>query len=333
MRHFLAVAAWFSWFSLFAAGGAGALERLLNLRTAGSPRGYAEAAEAVRREAESGGILQRYVLALVAADENAPSAAKLSEATRIKYLEESRPRIRKLAETKNNALAWYLLSMEKNDSELLKKAADGGNVQALNAWGTMTLTKAMEPSVRSDTNAFAKATREGFLCFRRAATKSDANAFCNLGICYLRGLGCERNAALALAAFRAAAEAGHTEAMNNVGGLYRDGVGTIKSPVKAVRWFAKSAEMGNAYGQLNHALALLRGEGESKDVVRAIELLKASAAQGTAEAMDCLSSCYEKGIGGPPDSMQSLVWMMRARAARGDGPAANWLQKNGYSKR
>lgn len=333
MRRLLAIVCLGSSLSLFGGGSADALQRLLNLRTAGSPRGYAEAAEAVRREAEAGGVLQQYVIALVAADENAPRAAKLSEARRLKYLEDNRPRIRKLAETKNNALAWYLLSMERNDPELLKRAADGGNVQALNAWGTMTLTKAMESDRRTDTNAFEKAARESFLCFRRAAAKSDPNGFCNLGTCYLQGLGCEKNAALAVGAFRAAAEAGHTEAMNNVGGLYRDGVGTVRSSVKAAKWFAKSAEMGNSYGQLNFALALLRGEGEPKDEMRAVELLKASAAQGNADAMACLSECSEKGLGTAKDSMQSLVWMMRARAARGDGPAAKWLEKNGYPKR
>ena len=331
MRWFLSIACLVLSLSLFGAGSADALQRLLNLRTAGSPRGYAEAAETVRREAEAGGGLQQYVIALVAADENAPRTAKLSEARRLKYLDENRPRIRRLAETKNNALAWYLLSMENNDADLLKKAVDGGNVQALNAWGTMTLMKAMEN--RSDTNAFAKAARESFFCFRRAAAKSDPNGFCNLGTCYLQGLGCERNVALALGAFRAAAEAGHTEAMNNVGGLYRDGVGTVKSAMKAAKWFAKSAEMGNSYGQLNFALALLRGEGESRDETRAVELLKASAAQGNADAMDCLAECCEKGLGTERDSMQSLVWTMRARAARGDGPAAKWLEKNGYPKR
>lgn len=332
MRSLLAIACLALSLSLFGASSADALQRLLNLRTAGSPRGYAEAAETVRREAEAGGVLQQYVIALVAADENAPRVAKLSETRRLKYLEENRPRIRKLAETKNNALAWYLLSMENNDPELLKKAVDGGNVQALNAWGTMTLMKAMANRA-TDTNAFATAAREGFLCFRRAAAKSDPNGFCNLGTCYLQGLGCERNVALALGAFRAAAEAGHTEAMNNVGGLYRDGIGTVRSPAKAAKWFAKSAEMGNSYGQLNFALALLRGEGESKDEARAVELLKASAAQGNADAMECLAECSEKGIGTAKDSMQSLVWTMRARTARGDAPAAKWLEKNGYSRR
>ena len=91
--------------------------------------------------------------------------------------------------------------------------------------------------------------------------------------------------------------------------------------------------MGNSYGQLNFALALLRGEGESKDEARAVELLKASAAQGNADAMECLAECSEKGIGTAKDSMQSLVWTMRARTARGDAPAAKWLEKNGYSRR
>ena len=333
MRRILPFAFLFPSLSLLGAGDSEAIGRLLNLRTAGSPRGYAEAAESVRREAEAGGALQQYVIALVAADENAPEAAKLSEATRQKYLNDNRPRIRKLAETKENSLAWYLLSMENNDLELLKKAADGGNVQALNAWGTMTLMKAMEPNVRADTNAFAKAARESFICFRRAAAKSDPNGLCNLGTCYLKGFGCRQNAALAVGAFRAAAETGHTDAMNNVGGLYRDGIGTERNLVKAARWFAKSAKMGNACGQLNLALAYLRGEGESRDAAKAVKLLKASAAQGNADAMDCLMECSEKGLGMPKDSMQSLVWMMRARAARGDGPATKWLEKNGYPKR
>lgn len=327
MRGLLLAVLLLSAFSELLAGSADALERLLNLRTAQSPRAYAEAVETVRREAEAGGVLQQYVLALVSQDAQAPQSAHLSEKTRQQYLDRNRPRIRKLAETKDNALAWYLLSMEKNDLELLRRAVAGGNVQALNAWGTLTFAKAMnDPTLRMDTNAFAKTMREGFRCFRRAAAKSDANGLCNLGTCYLQGLGCERNAALALGAFRAAAEAGHTEAMNNVGGLYRDGVGTVKSPAKAARWFAKSAEMGNSYGQLNLALALLRGDGESRNESRAVELLKASAAQGNSEAMECLAACFEQGAGVTKSSAETLVWRMKARAARGDENAARWLE-------
>ena len=120
MRGLLLAVLLLSAFSELLAGSADALERLLNLRTAQSPLAYSEAVETVRREAEAGSVLQQYVLALVSQDAQAPQSAHLSEKTRQQYLDRNRPRIRKLAETKDNALAWYLLSMEKNDLELLR---------------------------------------------------------------------------------------------------------------------------------------------------------------------------------------------------------------------
>lgn len=307
------------------------------------------------------------MLAVLQGQEGLPPSAQLDEATREKYLEGSRNRIRALAERRGNPLALYLLSMENNDIQLLRRAADGGNVQALNALGTVLIEQAMVADP-ADTNSVKSLLKDGFECFRRAADKKDANGLFNLGMCYMQGFGCRANGMLAFESFRTAAEAGHPEAINNIGGCYRDGLVVPQNYESSVRWFSKSSELGNAYGQLNYALALQRGEGVPKDLKKSVELIKASAAQGCVEAMNAygmcyydglgvakdldlavawfgksarrgfapamenLSHCYEKGEGVERSEMRSTLWKMRARAARGDKAAAEWLESDAVPK-
>jgi len=342
-----------------------AIVTLLNSRASGSSSEFREAAKIVAAGAKEGRPLQQFVIALVTNDRDLPRKLRLKPETRKAYLDQSRDKIRRLAEEKNNALAWYLLSLETNNLSFLKRAADGDNVQALNAWGTISLTSALRnPSM--ETNEVARTLVKCFGLFKKAADKGDANGLYNLGMCYMQGYGCTPDEDLAYKCFRTSAEAGHPEAINNIGGFYRDGIVVRANPETAAKWFAKSAELGNAYGMFNYALALQRGEGVGKDVAKAVELLKeaselgnaeamnaygmcfysgsgvekdpveavkwyrASAARGFAPAMDNLSSCYSLGIGVKKDERESLAWKVRGMAARGDRNAAAWLQQNGY---
>jgi len=345
-----------------------ALVRLLNSRSAMSPKTYAAAAEQVRKAADAGGVLHQYVMAIVSEDANAPAAAKLSPAQRKEWLENGRARIRQLAEQKDNPLSWYLLSLERNDMAALERAAEGGNVQAQNAWGTILVSEALAMPATNAVKATAM-LEKGCACFKAAVAKKDANGFYNLGMCYLQGYGCKRDAGLAFQCFRAAAEDGHPEAINNIGGFYRDGIVVATNAEMSVRWFKKSAELGNPYGQLNYALALQRGDGTPRDDEAAVGLLKASAEQGCAEAMDAygmcyyagrgvkkdpeqafrwfrrsaeagfppamdnLAVCYERGAGTPKDVLKSALWKMRLRAAKGDPDAMAWVRRQSQEEK
>ena len=346
-----------------------AIIRLLNSRTSGSPKAYIDAARIVAQDAAAGRPVQQYVMAIVCDDRQLPEELRLSSETRQKYLESSRKRIRELAEFKNNALAWYLLSIEKNDVGMLERAAKGQNVQALNAWGSYTLSTTMaDPDA---TNAMRqKAAETAFNCYLKASEQDDANGFFNLGICYKNGFGCAKDEIKAFGCFRRAAEAGHPEAMNNLGGCYRDGVAVERNLKTAASWFKKSSDCENAYGQLNLAVCYLEGDGVEKDPARAVKLLNLAVQQGNVEALDVLGMCYFKGNGiqknelkafdyfklaaehGLPQAMENLascyeqglggveknqvlstVWKIRSRAVRGDRNAAAWLLQNGYSVR
>ena len=329
------------------AGGMGQSEamcRILNSKTAQGPKLFEAAVERVASDAQRGLPLQCFMMAV---HPDLPEKFKLDADTRQKYLERSRPKIRQLAEQRETSLAWYLLALETDDIALLERAANLGNVQAMNAWGTYLLGKG------EIDKAFAQ--------FKEAAAKKDANGLYNLGMCYMQGVGCEQNEKLGFECFRTAAELGHPEAINNIGGCYRDGIVVERSLEAAAEWFSKSAELGDMYGQLNYALALQIGEGVLQDEVKAVALLKDSAAQGCPEAMnvygmcffagrgverdpalavawfmrsaaegfppamDNLSECYDRGIGVERNAMTSTVWKMRSRAVQGDAAAAEWL--------
>ena len=201
-----------------------AIATLLNSSSATGPRTFAEAKGQVEREAEEGKPLQQFVIGVTTDDK--PLAKR--------YLDASREKIRIMAEKKNNPLAWYLLSMESNDLKMLRKAADGGNVQALNALGTIATTEAFK---RGKTpHELDPILTKSYDYFSKAAAQRDPNGFINLGTCYLRGFGCNQDMAMAFECFRSAAELGHPEGMDNMAGCYQFGHGVEKNTERSLYW-------------------------------------------------------------------------------------------------
>ncbi len=344
--------------------GADAVERLLNSRAAGSRRAYHAAAEEVAAAAMAGAPLQSFVIALVARDENAPPAAvRIPAERREAWLEQGRERFRRVGERTDNPLVWYLLAVDAADTNLLRVAAEKGNVQALNAWGNLQLDAGVNAA---DTNESARCLAYAASLFRKAAGKGDANGLYNLGMCYARGIGERRDDSSAFLCFRSAAEKGHPAAMNSFGWFLREGRVGNPDMEFAAQWFAKAAELGDPTAAFNLALAHIRGEGVPKDMAKANELTKQAAENGSPEAMDAygvalmrgdgvemdktaavrwfrksaaegyppamenLVQCYDNGWGVEPSSAKALMWKMRSRAAQGDANAAQWLRLNKF---
>ena len=211
--------------SLFAISSADAVAVILNSKNATSKRNYETAREIVTKEAEDGKPLQQFVIGVTTDDRD---LAK-------RYLDASRDKIRALAEKKDNPMAWYLLSMENNDFKMLQRAADGGNVQALNALGSIAIQEALNRNGVSSNN-LERILKKGYGFFHKAAVQRDANGFINLGTCYLRGFGCKQDMAMAFNCFRAAAELGHPEGMDNISACYQFGHGVKKDNELCLWW-------------------------------------------------------------------------------------------------
>ena len=342
-----------------------AVLRLLNSSAAGSPRAYAEAAAIVAADAAAGKPLPQFVMAICADEKSMPEKLRPSAETREKYLRASRGRIGQLAEKDGNPLAMYLLAIEGGDTNLLRRAAEGGNVQAANAWGT-ALMREVDGPLPDPAAKSVMARAFGF--FRDAAATGDANGLYNLGMCYARGLGVEVDDDKALGFFRAAAEKGQPQAVNNLGWFHLKGRGVPEDPVEAAKCFAKSADYGNPEGQLNYALALIRGEGVPVNERTAASLLLASARQDNADAMniygmcvlkgrgvkpspeiafrwfrasadlghpmamDNLASCYEQGLGVAVSAEEAKWWRLRSLAVRGDEDARRQVAEHDAAK-
>lgn len=305
-----------------------AIIRVLNTRSAGSHKVYEQAVEIVAADAKAGKPIQQFLIALLSVEKDAPAAARISPETRARYLANSRDRIFEMARSKNNAMAWYLLSLEKNDMTVLKHAADLGNIQALNTYATIKMSEALELEATSPVKS-AAAMKECFDSYIRTAKENDANGLNSLGMCYQKGYGCKKNDEAAFRCFFKAAEMRHPEAVNNLGRFYLEGIFVPEDAERALKCFEISSTLGNAWGTINFATAVLTGRGCRKDHARAIAILEKSAAQGSVEVMDFLSKCYSTGIGGmKKDAYKAMLWRLRARAARGDESAQEWLKVN-----
>ena len=210
-----------------------AIAILLNSPASSSRNRYALALETVRREAEAGKPLQQFVIGITTDD---TALAK-------RYIEASGAQITALAEQSDNPLAWYLLSVEKNDVNLLRKAAAGGNVQALNALGTLVAQKAVVNRKTLSEAEIEKLLAESYGYFRQAALKRDPNALINLGTCYLRGLGCRIDMSIAVECFRSAARMGHPEGMDCLSACYELGQGVTKNPRLSIYWRMKARSL------------------------------------------------------------------------------------------
>ncbi len=76
----------------------------------------------------------------------------------------------------------------------------------------------------------------------KAAEQGDAGAQINLGLCYDRGLGVDKDPKAAAAWYRKAAEQGDAKAQVNLGVRYDQGQGVDKDPKAAAAWYRKAAE-------------------------------------------------------------------------------------------
>lgn len=272
------------------------LEEFLDARSAESPIRYARAAKGVASLAAEGKSLHQYVLAVTSKEADFPVSVEISQKDLENYLLKNRRKIAQLAQKDDNALAYYLLSLDKKDKNLLRKAAKGGNVYALNELGAMIVAEVN--SRRHSVLSANKKFYESFEYFSRAADKRDPSALYNLGVCYLNGYGCTKDAAKAIETLTRAADMNHPRAMNALGELYRDGVDVEKDIAKALSFFADSAKSGNSYGQYSYAMALFEDGGTSgTNAATAVSLLRMSANQRNLKAMNEYARCLYDSVG------------------------------------
>ena len=90
---------------------------------------------------------------------------------------------------------------------------------------------------------------EAFEYYLKAARQGDAEAQYNLGVCYRKGYGVEKNLTEAVKWLRKAADQGLADAQCMLGLCYELGGGVKKDLSEAVKWYHKAANQGHAQAQ------------------------------------------------------------------------------------
>ncbi len=81
--------------------------------------------------------------------------------------------------------------------------------------------------------------------WQMAAKKKQAEAQCNLGICYANGKGLKQSYSKAYKWFKKAAKQGNAIAQYNLGVCYHNGYGTKQKRKEARKWYAQAATQGH----------------------------------------------------------------------------------------
>ena len=156
--------------------------------------------------------------------------------------------------------------------------------------------------------------------YRKAAEQGIAEAQFFLGACYDLGNGVEKNLSEAVKWYRKAAEQGNAPAQYNLGICYDFGKGVEKNPTEAVKWYRKAAEQGIAPAQCNLGICYANGDGVEKNPTEAVKWYRKAAEQGIAEAQFFLGACYDLGNGVEKNLREAVKWYRKA-AEQGIAPA------------
>lgn len=200
-------------------------------------------------------------------------------------------------------------------------------------WNEMGLRYAKYATADGMKNHAEKAAK----CFLKAAICNDVDSVINLGLCYAKGLGVEKDLEKAVKCYRTAAKKDALSvAQLALGFCYAEGIGVEKdmvraedqykkvtwcpmldcfwNPIEVVMWIRNAAEWGHVGMEVDLVVAecYLWGRGVEKDEAEAVKWFRKAAEQGDASAQTFLADCYLFGRGVARDEAEALVWFRRA---------------------
>ncbi len=149
-------------------------------------------------------------------------------------------------------------------------------------------------------------------CFERSYLLGNPIAAENLGLCYERGDGRERNMAVAAGLYRYAAENGNISACYRLGICYEYGIGTEKDEHLAFELFTRSAKGCDGRASLALGQCYEFGKGTGTDKRQAYLCYLSAASMGIPQAYMCLGNCCHEGVGREKSYENAFLWYQKA---------------------
>lgn len=153
----------------------------------------------------------------------------------------------------------------------------------------------------------------------------DAASLYHLSLCFMCGLGVEKDEAEALRYCRLAADQDHPAAQYQMGVYCEEGRYVPKSEAHAVRYYQLSADQGYAQAQNGLAHCYQQGIGVVRNAEEAVRYYRLAAAQGLPLAMHNVGMCYESGLG-VEESLSIALNYYQLASDGGHTPAGDRLE-------
>jgi uncharacterized protein len=197
-----------------------------------------------------------------------------------------------------------------------------------------SLTKAKNLAAQGDASAqyylgsiYETSDRENSCqWYQKSAHQGHVDAQHGLAVCYIYGLGLDKNQALGFDWARKSANQGNTTAYFLLGILYENGWGVNKDLFKSANWYLKAAEEGGGrQAQCEIGYIYLEGKGVDANLRLATYWITKAATKGHDGCQFTLGKMYETGVGVNKDSNQAKYWFTKS-AAEGNSLAIRRLK-------
>ena len=153
--------------------------------------------------------------------------------------------------------------------------------------------------------------------FEQAVQGDSADGYADLATLYNKGLGVNKDTAMALRLFNEAARRGSPEGMYRVGFSYLDGVGVQKDLTTACQWFIRAAAYNHPYAEGQAGICYYNGNGVAQNHETAFNMFVLAGQAGLADGRVSVADMLDRGDGHNQDSAAAVTWY-QAAAEQGD---------------
>ncbi len=158
---------------------------------------------------------------------------------------------------------------------------------------------------------------EAFYWFKQAAEGGEPGGWCNVGHCYMEGIGTPKDEAYAVKCYEKELPTGNITSHNILGEAYFLGKGVEQNYTEAIRLLTYACDKGSKYGLFYLAKCYFNGWGTPQDYVRARQYLD-KVDWNYWEADYLRGLLYGNGLGVAADIPKAVGFLQKA----GDHPEA-----------
>ena len=162
---------------------------------------------------------------------------------------------------------------------------------------------------------FLRLSRLHFEDQLKKAEGGDPAVLCELGACYLGGVGTKQDCEKAVMLFKKAADLGNAAAMRAIGLLYNSEL-EERDYEKAMDWLKKAADLGDTEAMRGIGFLYDFGHGVEQDHKKAMEWFKKAADLGNVDAIAPIIYYYQVGLGVEQNYNEATFWNKKAADLR-----------------